>query len=85
MAKISLNEAERFESACKEYAQRINEVMVFLKNSVHRVGEKWKDDDYLTICEMVADIEKETETALAVANDEIIPYVSKKVDVLKGK
>ena len=84
-AKISLEEAERFEFACKEYAQRIEEMVVFLRSCVDRVGGQWHDDDYETVCGMVADIERETVAALRVANEDIIPYVSKKVDLLKSK
>lgn len=84
-AQISLEEAERFESACKEYAQRIEAAVVFLKNSVQQVGYTWKDSDCETVRGMAEDIEREVAGALLVANDEIIPYVSKKVDVLKTK
>ena len=84
-AQISLEEAERFESACKEYAQRIEEAVTFLKSSVQRVGDTWRDADYETVCNMTEDIEREVTGALATANDEIIPYVSKKVATLKSK
>ena len=84
-AQISLEEAERFESACKEYAQRIESVVTFLKNSVARAGEGWGDNDYLTICDATADIEREVMAALMIAHEQIIPYVSRKVDVLKSK
>jgi len=84
-AQISLEEAERFESACKEYAQRIEEAVAFLKSSVQRVGDTWRDADYETVCGMTEDIEREVSAALLVANDDIIPYVSKKVSVLKTK
>ena len=87
-AQISLEEAERFESACKEYAQRIDEAvtfLTFLKSSVQRVGDTWRDADYETVCSMTEDIEREVAGALATANDEIIPYVSKKVATLKSK
>ncbi|MBP5674281.1 MAG: hypothetical protein J6X49_17985 [Victivallales bacterium] len=85
MAKISLDEAEKFEFACKEYAQRIEEMITFLKNSVTKVGYKWNDSDYQTVYEMVVDIEHEAAAALIVANEEIIPYVSKVVEMLKNK
>ena len=84
-AQISLEEAERFESACKEYAQRIEEAVAFLKSSVQRVGDTWRDADYETVCDMTEDIAREVAGALATANDEIIPYVSKKVATLKSK
>ena len=84
-AQISLEEAERFESACKEYAQRIEEAVAFLKSSVQRVGDTWRDADYETVCSMTEDIEREVAGALMTANDEIIPYVSKKVATLKSK
>ena len=84
-AQISLEEAERFESACKEYAQRIEEAVAFLKSSVQRVGDTWRDADYETVCSMTEDIEREFAGALTTANDEIIPYVSKKVATLKSK
>ena len=84
-AKIDLAEAERFENACKDYSQRIENAVAFLKNSVMRVGEHWNDSDYQTVFNMVADIEREVIGALTVANEQIIPYVSRKVEVLKAK
>ena len=84
-AQISLEEAERFERECREYAQRIEAAVNFLKSSVERVGNTWEDADYGTVCGMVVDIEREASAALAVANDEIIPYVAKKIDTLKAK
>lgn len=84
-AQISLEEAERFESACREYAQEIESAVALLKNCVARVGETWRDADYETLCGMAFDIERDVAGALLVANDEILPYVSKKVAVLKAK
>jgi len=84
-AQISLEEAEQFEAACKEYAQHIESAVAFLRTSIERVGETWKDADYETVCGMVADIEREAMAAHSVTNDSIIPFVSKKVEVLKSK
>lgn len=84
-AQISLEEAERFESACKEYSQRLESAVAFLRNCVCRVGETWRDADYENVCDMTAGIEQRVMVALRVANDEIIPYVSRKVDILKKK
>lgn len=84
-AKNNLEEAENFESACREYAQRIESAVIFLKNAVTRVGETWRDADYEKVVEMAEEIARESTKALIAANEEIIPYVSKKVEVLKSK
>lgn len=84
-AKNNLEEAEHFESACREYAQRIESAVIFLKNAVARVGETWRDADYEKVVEMTEEIERESTKALVAAQEEIIPYVSKKVEVLKSK
>jgi hypothetical protein len=84
-AKNNLEEAEHFESACHEYAQRIESAVIFLKNAVTRVGETWRDADYEKVVELVEAIERESSKALVVAQEEIIPYVSKKVEVMKSK
>ena len=84
-AKNDLAEAEHFELACREYAQRIESAVIFLKNAVTRVGETWRDADYEQVVEMVEEIARESTKALIAANEEIIPYVSKKVEVLKSK
>ena len=84
-AIINLAEAEQFEAACREYSQRIEEAVAFLKSSLARVGQSWDDPDYQSVCNMGEDIEREAMGAQMVANEQIIPYVSKKVEVLREK
>lgn len=81
-----LEEAQRFKVACTEYSEGIYKVISFLRSSLERVGETWNDEDYYNgICGMVADIEQEIATAKRIADDEIIPYVTKVVDALSQK
>lgn len=84
-AKNDLAEAEKFEFVCREYARRIECAIVSLKNAVIRVGETWRDADYERVEELTADIEREILKALTSANEEIIPYVARKIEVLKSK
>lgn len=84
-AKVNLEEAEVFLSACRDYASRIEAAVQALRNSVVRVGETWRDPDYDTICGMMSDIERDVSAALRVANEDIVPYVSKKVGILQSK
>jgi len=81
----SLEEAEKFLSECCEYSRRIEDAVVFLRNSRDRVGDTWRDNDFETISGMIEDITLEAAKAQQVADDEIIPYVSRKVEILKGK
>ena len=80
-----LEEAEKFLSECREYSRRIEDAVVFLRNSRDRVGDTWRDNDFETISSMIEDITREAAKAQQVADDEIIPYVSRKVEILKGK
>lgn len=84
-AKVNLEEAEVFLSACRDYASRIEAAVQALRNSVVRVGETWRDPDYDTICGMMSDIERDVSAALRVANEDIVLYVSKKVGILQSK
>ena len=80
-----LEEAEKFLSECREYARRIEDAVVFLRNSRDRVGDTWRDHDFETISSMIEDITREAAKAQQVADDEIIPHVTRKVEILKGK
>lgn len=80
-----LEEAEKFLSECREYSRRIEDAVVFLRNSRDRVGDTWRDNDFEAISSMIEDITHEAAKAQQVADDEIIPYVSRKVEILKGK
>ena len=80
-----LEEAEKFLSECREYSRRIEDAVVFLRNSRDRVGDTWRDNDFETISSMIEDITREAAKAQQVADDEIIPYVTRKVEILKGK
>lgn len=84
-ATINLEEAQRFLSSCKSYSAELANVLTDLKNSLDRVGDSWRDDDYGVICSMVADVESEAAKALQVTEESIVPYVSKKIDMLASK
>ena len=48
-----LEEAEKFLSECREYSRRIEDAVVFLRNSRDRVGDTWRDNDFETISSMI--------------------------------
>lgn len=81
----SLEEAEKFLSECQDYSRRIEDAVVFLRNSRDRVGDTWRDPDFETISDMIEDITREAAKAQQVADEDIIPYVARKVETLKSK
>lgn len=80
-----LEEAEKFLAECREYSRRIEDAVVFLRNSRDRVGESWRDPDFDTISGMIDDITREAAKAQQVADEDIIPHVTRKVETLKKK
>ena len=80
-----LEEAEKFLSECREYSRRIEDAVVFLRNSRDRVGDTWRDHDFETISGMIEDNTREAAKAQQIADEEMIPHVAKKVEILKGK
>lgn len=84
-ATINLEEARRFLSFCKRYSAGLENVLAELKGSLNRVGDSWRDADYVEISALVADVEREAAKALQVTEESIVPYVSKKIDTLESK
>ena len=84
-ATINLEEAQRFLASCKSYSVELEIALAELKNSLDHVGETWRDDDYGVICTMVADVEREAVKAHQVTEESIVPYVSKKIDIVASK
>ena len=84
-ATINLEEAQRFLASCKSYSAELDNALAELKNSLDHVGNSWRDDDYGAICAMVADVEREAAKALQVTEESIVPYVSKKIDLVASK
>ena len=81
----SLEEAEKFLAECREYSRRIEDAVVFLRNSRDSVGETWQDPDFETISGMIEDITREASKAQQIADEELVPHVSRKVETLKAK
>lgn len=84
-AKNNLEGAEAFLSECRNYSQRLDDVIKTLKSSLNAVGYSWRDDDYITISDMIENIANEVEKTRRIADEDIIPYVTKKVEILRDK
>ncbi len=84
-ADVNLEEAVRFSSRCTAYGMNLDACAQALKRALDRVGETWLDPDAATIAEMVQEIQRIVRDARTVANEELVPFVERKIALIEGK
>ncbi|MBR6023328.1 MAG: hypothetical protein IK066_13020 [Kiritimatiellae bacterium] len=84
-AKVSLASLETFRGVCLEYEEGMEAAMAALNAALGNVGESWRDEDFSTIAEKTADLERAISEARAVVAEELRPFVEKKIGQLASK
>ena len=81
----NIDEVELFVKECREISNSLDVARVDFEGYTNQLSESWRDSRFMEIVELAQEILVATQEAFLVASEDLLPFVERKLEVLKSR
>ena len=81
----NIEEVEQFAKECRDIPDSLDVARVDFEAYTNQLSESWRDSKFMEVVELAQEILVTTQEALLVASEDLLPFVERKLEVLKSR